>query len=42
MGGAGAALEVAESVAGIRGTLARLRAADNGAFLNFDGQPLQW
>ncbi len=37
MGGAGAAVEVADSVAGIRRTLARLTPADNGTFLNFDG-----
>ena len=40
MGGTGADLGVADSVADMRRTLARLTAADNGAFLNHDGQPL--
>jgi NAD(P)-dependent dehydrogenase (short-subunit alcohol dehydrogenase family) len=42
MGGAGAALEVAESVAGIRRTLARVSADDTGGFFNYDGQPIAW
>jgi NAD(P)-dependent dehydrogenase (short-subunit alcohol dehydrogenase family) len=42
MGGAGADLDVAEAVAGMRRTLAALRPADNGGFFNFDGEPLAW
>jgi NAD(P)-dependent dehydrogenase (short-subunit alcohol dehydrogenase family) len=42
MGGAGADLDVAASVAGMRRTLAALKPADNGGFFNFDGQPLAW
>lgn len=42
MGGSGADLTVDESVAGMRGQLSQLTAADNGAFLNYDGQPLAW
>jgi hypothetical protein len=42
MGGAGADLDVATSVADMRRTLAALTAADNGAYLNHDGQPLAW
>jgi len=42
MGAAGAPLEPAESVADMRRTLAKLTAADNGRFLNHDGQPLAW
>lgn len=42
MGGPQADLEVARSAADLRGTLAALTAADNGRFLNHDGQPLDW
>ena len=42
MGGAGADLDVATSVADMRRTLAGLRASDNGGFFNHDGQPLAW
>jgi NAD(P)-dependent dehydrogenase (short-subunit alcohol dehydrogenase family) len=42
MGGAGADLDVADSAAGIRRTLASLKPADNGGFFNFDGTPLAW
>ena len=42
MGGEGADLDVAESVRGLRATLAALTPADNGRFLNYDGQPLEW
>lgn len=42
MGGAGADIDVATSVADMRRTLAGLQAADNGAYLNHDGQPLAW
>jgi len=42
MGGAGADIDVATSVAGIRRTLAALTPADNGRFFNHDGTPLAW
>jgi len=42
MGGSGADIEVHESVAGMRSTLAGLTPADNGGFFNFDGAPLAW
>jgi NAD(P)-dependent dehydrogenase (short-subunit alcohol dehydrogenase family) len=42
MGGGGALIAVAESVAGLRATLAGLTAADNGSFLNYDGTPIPW
>ena len=42
MGGAGADLDVAESAAGLRRTLAALTPADNGGFFNFDGQAIAW
>jgi NAD(P)-dependent dehydrogenase (short-subunit alcohol dehydrogenase family) len=42
MGGAGADIAVGESVHGLRTTLARLSAADNGSFLNYDGTPIPW
>jgi NAD(P)-dependent dehydrogenase (short-subunit alcohol dehydrogenase family) len=42
MGGERADLAVQRSVADMRATLARLTAADNGRFLNHDGQPLAW
>ena len=42
MGGSGADLDVASSVADMRRTLAALTAADNGSFFNHDGQPLAW
>ena len=42
MGGTGAELEVARSVADMRRTLAALTAVDNGGFFNHDGQPLAW
>ena len=42
MGGAGADLEVAHSVATLRKTIAALTPADNGCFINHDGQPLAW
>ena len=42
MGGAGADLDVAESAAGLRRTLAALTPADSGGFFNFDGQPIGW
>jgi hypothetical protein len=42
MGGGGADLDVAASVAGMRQLLQRLTLADNGGFFNFDGTPLAW
>ena len=42
MGGAGADLDVAQSVADMRATVANLRAEHNGTFLNHDGQALAW
>ncbi len=42
MGGAGADLSVEQSAAGIRGVIAGLTPAHNGAFLNFDGSPIPW
>jgi NAD(P)-dependent dehydrogenase (short-subunit alcohol dehydrogenase family) len=42
MGGAGADIEATESVAGMRGVLAKLKAADNGSFLNYDGSVIVW
>ena len=42
MGGTGADLEVARSVADRRRTLAALTAVDNGGFFNHDGQHLAW
>jgi NAD(P)-dependent dehydrogenase (short-subunit alcohol dehydrogenase family) len=42
MGGEGADLDVAESVATMRRTLAALTSAEHGGFLNHDGQPLAW
>jgi NAD(P)-dependent dehydrogenase (short-subunit alcohol dehydrogenase family) len=42
MGGAGADLDVAASVADLRRTIAALVPSDNGRFLNHDGSPLPW
>jgi len=42
MGGNDADLDVADSAAGIRRTLATLRPADHGGFLNYDGTPIPW
>lgn len=42
MGGAGADLPVEQSVSDMRATLAALQPADNGRYLNHDGQPLDW
>jgi len=42
MGGAGADIDVATSVSGIRGTLARMTPAQNGSFLNYDGTEFAW
>jgi NAD(P)-dependent dehydrogenase (short-subunit alcohol dehydrogenase family) len=42
MGGAGADIDVEHSVRTMRETVAALTSADNGRFLNHDGQPLSW
>ena len=42
MGGNGADIDVATSVAGMRAVLAGLRADDNGCFFNYDGKRLAW
>jgi NAD(P)-dependent dehydrogenase (short-subunit alcohol dehydrogenase family) len=42
MGGSGADIDVATSVAGMRRTLAGLTPADNGRFFNYDGSELAW
>jgi NAD(P)-dependent dehydrogenase (short-subunit alcohol dehydrogenase family) len=42
MGGTGADLDVAESVQGIRKTIAGLTRDDNGCFFNYDGSAMRW
>lgn len=42
MGGAGADLDVADSAAGIRRTIAGLTHDDNGGFFNYDGSCIRW
>ena len=42
MGGAGADIEVSQSVADMRRTLAGLTPQDNGSFFNHDGAALAW
>ena len=42
MGGAGADLDVTQSVSDMRATVASLRAEHNGTFINHDGQALAW
>jgi len=42
MGGKGADIDVATSVAGIRRTLAALDASKNGTFLSYDGSTIPW
>jgi len=42
MGGAGADIDPAESIAGMRRALASLQPAQTGSFLNYDGTPLAW
>jgi NAD(P)-dependent dehydrogenase (short-subunit alcohol dehydrogenase family) len=42
MGGPGADLDVADSVAGMRRVLAGVSRADTGRFFNFDGSPIAW
>jgi NAD(P)-dependent dehydrogenase (short-subunit alcohol dehydrogenase family) len=42
MGGAGADIDTATSVAGMRRVLAAANASQNGKFLNFNGEQLSW
>lgn len=42
MGGAGADLDVADSVRGIRKTIDGLTRDDNGCFFNYDGAVMRW
>lgn len=42
MGGAGADIDVATSVAGMRTVLASVKPADTGGYFNYDGQRLVW
>lgn len=42
MGGAGADIDVATSVAGMRRAIAGLAKKDSGSFLNYDGQAIAW
>ena len=42
MGGAGADIDVATSVSGMRRVLASANASQNGKFLNFNGEQLAW
>jgi NAD(P)-dependent dehydrogenase (short-subunit alcohol dehydrogenase family) len=42
MGGAGADISPEQSVSGMRATLAKLSAKDNGRFLNYDGSAINW
>jgi len=42
MGGPGADLDVTDSAAGLRRTLAALQPTDHGGFFNFDGTALPW
>jgi NAD(P)-dependent dehydrogenase (short-subunit alcohol dehydrogenase family) len=42
MGGAGADIDAATSVSGMRKVLAGLKPAQNGAFLNYDGTSIPW
>jgi NAD(P)-dependent dehydrogenase (short-subunit alcohol dehydrogenase family) len=42
MGGAGADIDAATSVSGMRKVIAGLRPADNGGFFSYDGQVIPW
>jgi hypothetical protein len=42
MGGAGADLDVVESVTSMRRVLAAANASHNGKFLNYTGEQLAW
>jgi NAD(P)-dependent dehydrogenase (short-subunit alcohol dehydrogenase family) len=42
MGGAGADIDAATSIAGMRTVLASVKPADSGSFFNYDGRRLDW
>jgi NAD(P)-dependent dehydrogenase (short-subunit alcohol dehydrogenase family) len=42
MGGAGADIDAATSIAGMRTVLASVKPSDTGCFFNYDGQRLNW
>jgi len=42
MGGTGADIDAATSIAGMRTVLASVKPADTGSFFNYDGQRLEW
>ncbi|MFX8242953.1 hypothetical protein ABTL31_19600, partial [Acinetobacter baumannii] len=42
MGGEGADIDAATSIAGMRTVLATLKPTDTGSFFNYDGQRLAW
>jgi NAD(P)-dependent dehydrogenase (short-subunit alcohol dehydrogenase family) len=42
MGGSGADIDAATSIAGMRTVLASVKPADTGSFFNYDGQRLNW
>jgi len=42
MGGAGADIDTATSIAGMRTVLASVKPADSGSFFNYDGRRLAW
>ena len=42
MGGASAAIDAAESIAGLRKVIEGLKPSDNGKFFNYDGSELPW
>ena len=42
MGGAGADIDAATSIAGMRTVLASVKPSDTGSFFNYDGQRLSW
>ncbi len=42
MGGAGADIDAATSIAGMRTVLASVKPGDTGSFFNYDGQRLDW
>lgn len=42
MGGSDADIDPATSIGGMRAAIDKLRPADNGSFLNYDGKPLAW
>jgi hypothetical protein len=42
MGGASAAIDATESIAGLRKVIEGLKPSDNGKFFNYDGSELPW